>query len=223
MKGEDIANQLKSLLPSLTNDFTDQISITSLTRSGTTVTAVTDTVHGLADEADTTIAGAKEPINITSLTRDGSTVTAICDVNHKLPDPDKLRKDDPFFVEIANSSPDDYNGTFKLTGTPGSTTFEYAITATPASPATTAGDLLLTDTFLYNGFKSITLIDTTSFSYEIENDNLQSPAQGTIVLHKNPRIDWAASLDNTVDDYTDRNESDDVPQVRLYVVVSDRE
>ncbi len=219
MKGADIVNQLRSLLPVYTSDFTDELSISSLTRSGSTVTAVTNKVHNLSDNDNVTIAGAKESITITSLTRSGNTVTATCATNHKLPPPEKLQT--PLFIEIANASPSDYNGKFKLTATPSYKIFQFKITTTPASPAGNSGNLLLADFSFYNGIKQVTIIDNVTFTYELLNANLQSPAAGTIKLHKNIRIDWAADFEIVFQDYTP-NEAR-VAQNWIYVVVNPRE
>lgn len=219
MKGADIVNQLRSLLPVYTSDFTDELSISSLARNGSTITAITDEVHGLSDNDNVTIAGAKESITITSLTRAGNVITATCATNHKLPSPDKLLT--PFFIEVANASPSDYNGTFQLTGTPSYKIFQFKIITTPASPAINAGNLLLPDFSFFNGIKIVTIVNSLTFTYDLLNDNLQSPAAGTIKLHKNIRIDWAADFEIVFQDYTP-NEAR-VAQNWIYVVVNPRE
>ncbi len=221
MKGSDIVNQLRQLLPIFTNDFTDQVNITSLVRSGSTVTATTDKDHLLLTDNNITVAGAKEPITITSLTRSGTTVTATCSTAHKLPKPELIRKDSPILVEVTGVTPNDYNGTYKLTETPSNLIFQYQITTTPASPAASGGFLLLQDTFLYNGIKKITVTDVKTFTYEIESQNLQSPAQGTIILHKDNRILLVSDFEIAFDDYTSDSEREF--QNRMYVVLGDRE
>lgn len=219
MKGADIANQLRALLPIYTNDFTEQISVSSLARNTLTITATTGAVHGLTTNDNITIAGARESIAISSLTRVGNVVTATCAVNHKLPPPDKLKV--PIFIVVENGSPSDYNGTHKLKATPSYKIFQYEITTTPASPATTPGNLSLSDFFLYNGTKTATVSSTTIFTYPILNSNLQTPAGGTIVLHKNARIDWAANFDIAFKDYAG-NEAR-TKENWIYVVVNPRE
>ena len=216
MKGADIVNQLKSLLPVYTSDFTDELSISSLTRNGSTITAITDEPHGLSKNDNVTIAGAKEPITITSLTRSGNLVTVICLTNHKLPPPDKLKT--PFTIEIANVTPTEFNGKFKLFSTSGYKTFQYKITTTPASPAIDAGNLLLPDFSFFNGLKVATIVDDLTFTYKLLNDNLQSPAVGTIKLHKNLRIDSAADFDIALKDYTPNEVR--IAENWIYVVVN---
>jgi len=220
MIGVDIANQLKARLPILTNDFTDQISITSLSRSGNIITAVTNGNHLLSDDDTPTIVGAKEPITITSLTRDGLTVTAVCDTKHKLPNPINLETKFIPILEIVNTVPAEYSGNFRLTSTPDYFTFTYEITETPATPATTGGFLLLSGDFSYNGQKEVTVVDATTLTYEVESTNLQTPAQGTIVLHKAARVDHFATLEVAEDHYT--SDPDRKTQNWLYIVLGDR-
>jgi len=222
MRGSDIANQLKGRLPNYTSDFSESFTITSLSRGDSTITAVTSVAHGGATGDNVTIKGAKEPITITSLTRSGTTVTATCATPHKLPNPSNILTKDIPTIEISGSNPDDYNGTFNLAATPSYFIFQYEITTTPASPAITPGFLLLgDDLFLYNGQKEITVIDTTSFTYEIESENLQSPAQGTIEMLKDVRIAWAASFEIAEAHYSE--DTSRITQNWLYIVVNDRE
>ncbi len=222
MTGVDIVNQLKARLPSITNDFTDQISIISLSRSGNTITAITSANHLLSDNDTPTIAGAKEPIAITKLTRVGSIVTAVCAVKHKLPNPVNLQVEDIPTIQISGTIPIEYSGNFPLVSTPDYFTFTYKITETPASPAITKGFLLLTGNFLYNGQKVITVIDKTTFTYQSITTNLQTPAQGTIILHKAPRIDNFATLEAAEDHYTGDDTEARQTQNWLYIVLGDR-
>lgn len=92
MKLTDIVNQLKAVLPRYTSDFATSISVTSLVRSGSTVTATTSSAHGLIPGNKALIAGAKTPITISSLTRINQTIAgietqyaiAICASKHNL-------------------------------------------------------------------------------------------------------------------------------------------
>jgi hypothetical protein len=74
-KAYDIITQLRSTLPLYTNYFSDEFSITSLTRSGTTVTAVTSTPHNLQNNYYVRIIDALTPFTLQSLIRTGKTVT----------------------------------------------------------------------------------------------------------------------------------------------------
>ena len=69
IKASTIIAQLQAVLPTQTALFTNaDISISSLTRSGATVTATTSTAHGLSTGNYVTILNAKTPITVSTLT-----------------------------------------------------------------------------------------------------------------------------------------------------------
>jgi hypothetical protein len=207
MQGVDIADRLKEVLPKYTNKFSDITSISSLTRSGTTITAVTASSHGLATNDQITIKGALDPITITSLTRVDNVVTVITATPHNFSKPSLYSPEqaDLLTVTIDSADPSDYNGTFKLLSVANENTLTYQISTTPTSPATTAGFLLQEDYDGYNGYKTVTVIDTTTFTYETTNTNLNTPAQGTIEMSDATRIGWAATAERAVQFYTSDN------------------
>ena len=194
MLAVDIVNRLREILPKFTDDFSDISTVTSLTRSGSTITAVTPSAHGLTTGNYVTIRGAKEPIALSSITRVGSVVTVTSASDHKLSDPSRYSLDQlPLYVEISGVTPSGYNGTFELLTVPTGTTFTFQIATTPTTPATVAGYLLLEDQDGFNGYKQITVTTTTAFTYTTTNTNLGSPAQGTLQLSSGTRVDYAAT------------------------------
>jgi hypothetical protein len=94
--------------------------------------------------------------------------------------------------------------------------FTFKITATPASPATTAGFVLQDDFDGYNGYKQVTVVDTTTFTYTVDS-SLNTPAQGTIEMSKATRIDWAATASRAQQFYS--ADSDRMLQNWLFVVM----
>lgn len=220
MKGQDIVNRLKEVLSIYTDDFSDIVSVTSLTRSGSTITCVTSAAHGLATNDYATIKGAKEPITISSITRVDNIVTITTATDHKLSDPSLYapKQAEALTVEISGAAPTEYNGTFKLLTVPTDKTFTYQIDTTPASPATTSGFLLLPDFDGYNGYKQVTAVNTTSFSYTTTNTNLGTPAQGTIQLSNASRIQCAATVDRLNQFYSEGKDNR-ATQKWLFVVV----
>ncbi len=111
MRLTDIVSQLKAVLPRYTNDFSTNLSITSLVRSGSTVTVTTPTAHGLVAGNKTLIAGAKTPISISSLTANTQIIAgvstvyanALCATKHNLTINNKT-------VEISGADQTGYNG-----------------------------------------------------------------------------------------------------------------
>ena len=200
-KANDIIKQLYAVLPQLTDLFTDEISITSLTRSGTTVTAVTASVHGLNSGDFVNILGAFSPIEISSLTRDGDIATAITNQSHD------LTQGFTETVEIDGADQTDYNGTKTLFAVDSRTQFAFEVSGSPITPATGAIFLLENFSEGYNGRHEITVLDTTSFTYEITQTPL-SPAQGTIIMRKGVRVSGGVNIERIIDSYTKQNAND---------------
>lgn len=204
MQGSNITNRLKEIVGKYTDDFSTIINVSSLTRTSTTATCTTATDHNLTTGDYITIRGATNPITLTSLTREGNVATAVASEATELSDPSKYAQGirDSLTVTISGSTPTDYNGTFKLLSVSDDRlTFTFEILETPISPATVAGYFLQPDYDGYNGYKQITVIDNTSFSYDVV-DSLNTPAQGTIEVSSQTRIAWAATAERAEQFYT---------------------
>lgn len=203
MKGSSVINRLKEVLPKYTDGFSDIISLTSLTRTATTITATSSTAHGLKTGNYITIKGAKEPITITALVRAGNIVTVTTATDHKLSDPSLYGNEHlPLMIEISGCTPTDYNGSFELLTVPNSTTFTYKIATIPAA-ATVLGYLLIADFDGYNGYKQVTVLTTTTFTYPVSTTNLQTPAQGTLRMSNATRVAWAATPERITQFYSE--------------------
>lgn len=144
MKADDIVRQLFAVLPRLTNLFSQELSISSLTRSGTTVTAVTASNHLLSTGDYVNILNAKAPITISSITRDipilsiersGQTAVVTTNGNHNLPDGTN--------VTISGADQTEYNVTVNITVLSRSK-FSYLVNGAPITPATGIVSLRLT-------------------------------------------------------------------------------
>jgi len=211
MQGVEIVDRLKDIVGKYTDDFSDIIIVSSLTRSGTTATCITATDHGLITNDYITIRGATNPIIITSLTRIDNVVTAVASEATQLIDPSKYAASerDSLTVTLSGTDPTEYSGTFKLLSVNDDRlTFTFEILDTPTTPATTAGYLLQPDYDGYNGSKQITVIDNTSFTFSV-NESLNTPSQGTIEIATNVRIAWAATAERADDYYSKKyNDSD---------------
>jgi hypothetical protein len=197
MQAVDVVNRLKEVVGKYNEDFVDLISVSSLTRSGTTATLVTTTNHNLISGDYITVRDAVNPITITSLTRVDDIVTVVTATPTNLVDPSKydINLRNSLTVTISGADPSEYNGTFQLlTVADDRLTFTYKITTTPATPATTEGFFLQPDFDGYNGYKQVTVVNPTTFTYTVP-DNLQSPAQGTIQVVSASRIAWGATID----------------------------
>lgn len=198
MKAIQVVNRLKDILPKYTNDFSTIINVSSLTRAGSTITCTTATAHNLETGNYATIRGAKEPIAITTITFSNGIATATCPLDHKLSDPSLFSPANlPLYVEISGTT--GYNGNWELVSVPSKLVFKFKVSGSPATYS--GGFLLLEDQEGYNGYKQITKIDATSFSYTTTGTML-SPAQGTIKASTATRIDYSATPQRIQDHYS---------------------
>jgi hypothetical protein len=219
MQAVDVVNRLKEVVGKYNDDFVDLIGVTSLTRSGTTATLVTSTNHNLTSGDYITVRDAVNPITITSLTRVDDIVTVVTVTSTNLVDPSKydINLQNSQTVTISGAVPSEYNGTFQLLSVADDRlSFTYKIATTPTTPATTEGFFLQADFDGYNGYKQVTVVDPTTFTYTVP-DNLQSPAQGNIQVVSASRIAWGATIDRVKKFH--EADTDRVQQNWMYVVL----
>tara|TARA_R110000868_G_scaffold17344_1_gene76330 strand:+ start:10995 stop:12332 length:1338 start_codon:yes stop_codon:yes gene_type:complete len=195
MQAQEIINQLKGVLPKYTSDFTTNYTISSLTRSSSTVTATTSSDHGLIAGNKVLIKGAKTPITVSSLTRNGVNALAITATDHNLI---KNQTD----VEISGADQADYNGTQILVWkTPVIYIESITIAGTTATVTTTSAHGLLDDAnievqisgvrqFFYNGnFALDSVPTTTTFTITVQgitengSSNGSKPMQMQLLLN----------------------------------------
>jgi len=209
IKASTIAGQLQNALPTQTSLFSNpDITISSLTRSGTTITAVTATPHGLATNNYITILNAKTPISISSITSipkpgisaTGSIVTVTTATPHD------FTEGFDFVAEIAGANQSAYNGSFAITDVLNRRTFKYEIDSQPVTPATGTIVLLNNDATGYNGRHQITVTNNTTFTYQTTLTP-NSPAQGTPILRSGVRVARAISWERAMEAYTKQNTS----------------
>jgi hypothetical protein len=202
MKSADIIKQLQTVLPTVTDLFSDSISITSLTRSGTTITAITATAHGRSTGDVVIVSGAKSPTAISSLTFLNGIATAITSTRHDLTEEfqDGVASDNPL-VTVSGATEVEYNGANPLLTVPNRTSFTYTITGAPTSPATGTPFLLESFNAGYNGRHIITVTGPTTFTYET-TETPGSPAQGTILANIGVRVSGAITVDSAEAAYT---------------------
>jgi len=214
LRAVDIVNQLAVYLPTFADDFTTQISVTSLTRSGTTVTATTAAAHGLAVGSQANINGAETPIAVTSITRTGIMAEMVTSADHD------ITENAGFDVQISGATEAEFNGTFELLTVPNRRTIRFLV-ADSGPTSATGSPLLLNGSNVfqsYNGLRSIAAVPTTtSFQYEVSDTSLFTPATGTIVAKTSPRISAAVDFERLLESYTKQQ----VDEAWLFVVLGD--
>lgn len=199
MRASDVVNHLSVYLPKFADDFTDQVDVLSLTRSGTTVTVTTDGDHGLSVGQQVNITGAKTPIVINSITRSGIEATLVTNSDHD------ITENAGFDVQIEGATEAEFNGTFILSSVPNRRTIKFVVP--DSGPTTATGSPLLlngSNPFQsYNGLKSVTVVPTSStFEFEVTDSTLYTPASGDIVIKSNPRISSSVDFERILDAYT---------------------
>lgn len=199
MKPSDIIAQLISELPKHTEIFSTSVQVTSLTRSGTTVTAVCDEPHELTDGGTVLITGASSPVLVNSLTEEGGVVTGVTDTPHD------ITEDYTEEVTISGATPSGYNGTFTPLTANNRKTFQYSVDETLVDAT---GTILLYDgkDRGYNGEKTVAVVDTTTFTFEI-TETPYEVAGGTIFAHTSVNAGFSISIDRFMDLYTQKEDN----------------
>ena len=214
MKSSDFVNQLALKLPSLVDDFTTNLSVISLTRSGTTVTATTASAHGLVVGKAVNIVGAKSPIVIGSIERNGIVATLITDTDHDMTEGAFTE------VEIEGATESEFNGVFPLLSVSNRRAISFKVSDAGPISVTGAPLLLNGESPLrsYNGLHQVTDVPTTdSFTYEITNNSVFTPASGDILAKILPRISASVGFDRILDAYTQQPQD----EAWLFVVMGD--
>jgi len=196
MKTLDIIKQLQAALPKYTDKFSEKISVSSLTKSGTTAIA-TSTAHGLVTGDYVYMQGAvlRNPITITRI---GEIATAVTTYDHDLT---LFSGEGDRFITIGGATQAAYNGSKKLLSVIDKKTFTFEVTGSPATPATGSPYLVEDLQDLYNGWKSVTRLTDDTFSYTMRKEPYVN-ASGTIYAHKNMRISGGATFERCLEGYT---------------------
>lgn len=198
MKASDIVKQLVIEIPKHTSLFSSSVTVSSLTYAATTVTAITSAAHGLSTGDYVTIEGALFKNEITSLTSTDGIAYATTSVPHDLTEGWQDT------IAISGADQSEYNGDKTLLSADTRSTFTYDISGSPAGPA--SGTIYLEENRIdtFNGRYEITVIDTTTFTYET-NKTLSTVAGGTPVIYTGARIAPVVDIQAAIDAYTEQN------------------
>lgn len=200
MKAADIVNQLAALLPQLTDKFTDDVEVVSITRASTIMTVECSDKHKLIAGNGVAIVESDVPITISSLTRLGAVGTLVCAINHDLTN--AIAKT----IRITGSVESEFNGTFTRINIQGRTTITFIMTDSGPTNATgspvlrdAAGDL--------NSYNSTFKVESTptdsSFTFIHPATALGNP-DGTIIARTAPRIIASLDIDQFIKAYTEK-------------------
>ena len=213
MKAQQILLQLFNKLPQYSNFFSTTISIQSLVLSGTTVTATTNSPHGLVINQTVNISGAIIQNPISSLSQTDNIA-----LGETLYDNDLTEGFVPN-VTLYGANQTAYNGTFPLLNVLNRRQFTFPVTGNPVTPATGSIFLVENERTInpYNGIKLITGVpSSTTFTYEISSTIFNNPI-GTIIASKGLRIGGAMSYDKASEWYSKQS----INEYWLFVVLGD--
>ncbi len=205
MKAIDVVNQLAGKLPQLTDLFTTNVSVISLSRAGSVATADTAAPHNLVVGQSVFIKGSNSPITITSLTRALTVGTLVTDVDH-----DITLKSQPT-VELSGSVESEFNEIFTILSVPNRRTINF--TMVDSGPTIATGTPLLVDGSSefqnWNGLFNVdTAATTTQFTYTLVNTPPLLVASGAISAAISPRISSGISDERCLEAYTKQSVND---------------
>ncbi len=213
MKASDAIIQLQAVLPAVTNDFSTQIALISVTPAGTTATATTIVPHSFVVGNVVNISGTLAPVVIDSITRNETVATATTATPHDITEGFQEN------VTISGANESEFNGTFPLISAVNRKTFSFTVPDSGATVGT--GSMLLEDppsAFGYNGLVTITAVPASNqFEYQLPLA-LTEAAVGSGVVHSNIRVTGAVSFERADDMYT---EQADQSSLWAFVVLGD--
>lgn len=201
MKAADVVNQMAVLLPQLSDAFTTNVGVRSLTRSGTVMTADCEDQHGLEVGDAVAITGATTQITIGTLTRAGAVGTLVTDANHD------LTNDIAQEITISGATEPEFNGTFPLVNVDSRRTVRF--TMADAGPVTATGSPVLEGAeSALRQYDSTYQVETvpspTTFTFQQSDTTLLDPLAGSIEARTKPRISSAVDPDRARASYTEQ-------------------
>lgn len=203
-------------LPVVSNLFTDDIALTSLTFSGGLVTATTTAAHGKSTGDKVSVISAINPIVISTMTRSGTVGSAetASDNDLSLSTPD-IRNGKT--VTLSGAAEGEFNGTFILLSVVNRRNFTFVMV--DSGPTTATGSPVIEDGSQlpgFNGRHAITVTGATIFTYPV-TQALASAAIGTPVIKAEARVSGAITLERAIDSYTSQNSN----ELWAFVIIGD--
>lgn len=217
MKAEDVIKQLQAVLPSVTDLFTDNVALTSLSFNAGIVTAVSSSAHGLSSGEYANIVGSNNPIANASIVRSGAVALCTTDTNHDLSLGSVDIKNGGKSVELTGASEAEFNGTFNLRSVLNRKQYEIDVADSGALSATGA-PLIQNGSRSpgFNGRYPVTVIDTTTFTYP-SSESLFATAGGTPIAKPDARISGAIDYATADAAYTKQGDN----ELWAFVVLGD--
>lgn len=214
MKAADIVTQLALRLPLYTSLFTENTPVTSLSRSGSVVTANCGDAHNLEPGDRVAIVGAVEVIPIGTLTRSGTTGTLVTDTDHDLTNPIAAT------ITISGATEPEFNGTFPRLNVSNRRTITFEMADSGATVATGSPVLEGAESYLrrYDGsYAVLEALTDVGFTFQNSVTSLPDPIGSAIQARAKARVASAADAERALAAYTKQ----EIDKLWAFVVLED--
>lgn len=217
MQAEEIIEQLQIMIPQLRDEFTNNVGVASVTRSGTVLTVQCDGVHGASVNDLVALTGAVTPIAVTSIDRVDTLLTIVTTTPHDFTYNSDIQDAPTFTIEGANEA------VFNTTHTVKEVLNRKTITVEVEDSGATSGTGTMTILGVASHFQDYNLpyrvqsiLSDSSFTVLHSGTTLLDP-EGDIEARIAPRISGGVSVDRLNDAYTKQ----DAGKYYLHVVLED--
>lgn len=196
MNSSEIIDRLRLVIPTVTSDFGDNISVQSITASGATAT-VSATGHGAIEGGKVSIFGADAPVQIDVATflRAGTSATFKTLQDHDLTLSQRDKNLGGKKITISGANETEFNGEFYLSSIPNRR--EIVITVLDSGSTSMTGSALVENANgdLFNGLFTVFDVNSGGFSYTLPR-TYSLPAVGNIVASSNINIFATLDINN---------------------------
>ncbi len=201
MKIVDVVNQLRLLLPQLTDRFTTNVAVTSLTRTGTSIAVKCDEAHGFEEGDFVAIVGADVRIPV-ALTRSGVVGTCVTTDVHDL----TKKANKKLSITFSGANEAEFVGSFDVIQIEDENTITFTMPDAGPTPAT--GSPVIHDAAgpLKNYNSTVEIVSTPSlvdFTFEQPDTTIPDPV-GAIEARGAPRIGGLARAQYVIRLYSEQ-------------------
>ena len=198
MRAADIVTQLATLLPVLEDGFTSNVTVASITRSSTVMTAKCLSQHGLEVGHSVLLTGALTPIAVSTLGRSGVVGTLVTAADHD------LTEEISTSITLSGATESNFNGAFDVLTIPNRRTVRF--TMADADSESSSGTRILENgaSYLnsYDGLYAVTSVPSdTDFTFIHPDTGLAEPV-GSMQARMRVRIAAAITAQRATDLYT---------------------
>ncbi len=223
MEAQEIIEQLQAFVPQLSDAFTDNVDVASVTRNGTVLTIQCGSVHEAEVNDIVSLTGAVTPLDVASIDRVLTLLTVVTTLPHDITYNAEVEDPPTFTIEGANESE------FNVTHTVKQVVNRNTLTVTVVDSGSTSGTGTMTLLGGANHFQGYNLpykiqsiLSPTSFTVNHPQTAALNPV-GVIKARIGPRISGGVSIDRMIAAYTEQKSGEYWLQVVLEDVDASRD